>query len=125
MADLDLEWRGDLATDPDGDLLLSDGDDMVRQHIERRLFTAVRGYIFHQDYGAGLPDRIGRVARARDIQSLVSAHIALEATVASIPVPVITVDEDETTMGLFNIAIQYTDAATGSSVSLNFEVPTN
>lgn len=123
MADLDLQWKGDLTVSPDGDLLMSDGDDMVRQHIERRLFTAVQGYIWHNEYGAGLPDRIGRVARARDIQSLVASHIALEVTVAPTPVPVVTVNEDETTMGLFNIGIIYTDAATGTSVSLNFEVP--
>jgi hypothetical protein len=121
MADLDLQWKGDMAFDPTGDLLLADGDDMVRQRIERRLFTGIQAYIFHQEYGAGLPDRIGRVARARDIQSLVAANIALETSVSPVPVPVTTVDE--TTPGLFVIGIVYTDAATGTSVSLNFEVP--
>jgi hypothetical protein len=121
MADIDLDWKADMTIGPDGDLLLADGDDMVRQRIERRLFTAVQGYIWHQEYGAGLPDRIGRVARARDIQSLVAANIALETSVSPTPVPAITVDE--TQPGLFVIGIVYTDAATGTSVSLNFEVP--
>lgn len=125
MADIDLEWKGDFTLSASGDLTMADGDDMVRQHIERRLFTAVQGYTFHQEYGAGLPQRIGLVSRARDIQSLVRANIALETTVAKIPVPFITVDPDETVSGLYNILIQYTDFATGAAVSLSFEVPTN
>ena len=124
MADLSLEWGDDLQLTPGGDLLLADGDVMVRQHIDRRLFTAVRAYVWHQDYGAGLPQRIGRVARARDIRSLVVAQIGMEATVAKTPVPTVTVAEDETVFGLFNIGIDYTDAATGQSVSLSFQVPT-
>jgi hypothetical protein len=51
----------------------------------------------------------------------VAANIALETSVSPVPVPVTTVDE--TTPGLFVIGIVYTDAATGTSVSLNFEVP--
>jgi phage baseplate assembly protein W len=123
MADFNLEWRGDFSLDPTGDILTVDGDDMVRQRIERRLFTSIHAYIFHTEYGAGLPERIGRVARERDIQSLVRANIALETTVAKIPVPAIVVTQD--IAGLFVIAITYTDEATGTSVSLNFEVPAN
>lgn len=125
MADLDLDWGGDLALTADGDLALVDGDDMVQQRIIRRLLTAVNGYVWHPEYGAGLPQRIGRVARARDIQALVRASIALEETVAKTPVPLITVNQDTTVLGLFLIGITYTDAATGTSVSLSFELPTN
>ena len=71
-----------------------------------------------------MPQRIGRVARARDIRSVVVAQIALERTVAAVPIPTVTVNDDETVFGLFNVAIDYTDAATGQAVSLQFEVPT-
>ena len=124
MADLYCDWQGDLVLTPSGDLMLADGNQMVEQHIIRRLLTAVRAYVWAPGYGAGLPQRIGRVARARDIRSIVLSQIALEQTVAAVPVPAVTVNEDETVFGLFNIAITYTNAATGQAVSLQFEVPT-
>lgn len=132
MADLSLEWRsgrippdgtGDLSLTPAGDLAMSDGDVMVQQHILRRLFTSLKGYIWHPEYGAGLPHRIGRTAKARDIESLVRSNIFLEATVAKNPPPVITVTEGFG--GVFVIAIKYFDNATGAPVALNFEVPAN
>lgn len=125
MADLDLEWGSDLTLAPNGDLNLVDGDDLVRQRIERRLLTAVQGYVWHPEYGAGLPERIGKVALAKNIQALVITSIGLEESVAKTPVPVISVDEDQTVSGLFNISISYTDAATGQAVAISFEVPTS
>lgn len=125
MADLWLEWKNDFEQTASGDLQLADGDDMTRQRIERRLFTAVRGYIWHQDYGAGLQQKIGTTALAANIQSLCRAQIALEQSVATTPIPVIKVWESKTNLGLFVISITYTDAATGQSVDLQFEVPSS
>jgi len=64
MADLWLEWGDDFQVDATGDLLIADGDDEVRQRLERRLFTAVQGYVWHPDYGAGLPQKIGQFFRS-------------------------------------------------------------
>ena len=113
MADLDLEWGGDLSLGADGDLVLADGDTQTRQALERRLLTAVRGYVWHQEYGAGLPERIGKVALPANIRAVVRSQVALESSVAPLPVPKITVNEDETIDGLFNIRIEYTNANTG------------
>lgn len=124
MADLNLEWKGTLSLTPSGDLALSSGPTETRQRVERRIFTAVRAYVWHQDYGAGLPQKIGRVARAANIQSLVRSQIALESSVARTPIPVVTVTESQANLGLFSISIQYVDAATGEAVSLNLEIPT-
>lgn len=128
MPDINLDWKGDFSFSPSGDIATVDNDDVTRQRIIRRLFTATRGYIWHQDYGAGLPERIGKVAHARVIQSIVQAQIALEATVARYPVPVITVFENPQTLGEFIITIVYFnnehqqqtltfDPATGSALN--------
>lgn len=123
MADAALEWKGDFSLTPAGDLALVDGGDLTRQRIERRLFTAVQGYLWHPAYGAGLPQRIGRVAREREIGAIARGQIALEASVAQVPVPVIKVTESTVTTGLFVILIAYTDAVTGVAVQISLEVP--
>lgn len=123
MPDLDLAWRGDLSLTPSGDLALVDGSDLTRQRIERRLFTAVRGLLFHPSYGAGLPERIGRVALERNIAAIVRAQIALEKTVAKTPVPTIRVSSSASSSGLFAIAIGYTDAVTGAAIAIQLELP--
>lgn len=123
MADASLEWGGDFTIAANGDLLLTDGADMTRQRIIRRLFTGVGRYIWELNYGAGLLQRIGRVAVAANIQAIVRANIALEATVASVPVPTTTVVEDSSNPGVFVISITYTDAITGASVAISQEFP--
>lgn len=123
MADAALEWKGDFDLTDGGDLLLVDGVEETRERIMRRLFTVTRGLVFHQSYGAGLPERIGRVAKTRNIQALVRGQIAMESTVARNPVPVITVSEAATSPGLFLIDIRYTDAVTGAAIAISLEVP--
>lgn len=117
MADLSLEWNTDFEPDSTGDLLLVDGDDEVRQRLERRLFTAVQGYVWHPDYGAGLPQKIGSVLTVADIRSIVVSQIALEASVATSPPAQVFVASDPNNSGAIRIGIQYWDAQTGVSVS--------
>lgn len=121
MADIACPWKGDFDLTPDGDLAMADGGDMVEQAIVRRLMTAVNGYVWHPEYGAGLPQRIGRVAQARNIRSLVLAQIRLEATVSALPLPTVAVTTPSA--GLFAIAIAYTSAVTGKSVEISLQVP--
>lgn len=123
MADLDLGWGGDLDLDDSGDLLTISGVEEGYQRIQRRLFTPVRGYVFHSEYGAGLPQRIGRPATPGNINSLVTAHIGLESFVAKTPIPQISVDKEETVQGLFNIIINYQDSATGEPFAVSLEIP--
>jgi phage baseplate assembly protein W len=117
MADCFLEWGGDFQVDATGDLLVIDGDDEVRQRIERRLFTAVQGYVWHPEYGAGLPQKIGSVLSQSQIQSIVASQIALEASVATNPPAQLSVDKQ--TNGAVTISIKYWDAQTGVSVSFS------
>jgi hypothetical protein len=117
MADVSLEWHDDFVPDATGDLLVVDGDDEVRQRLERRLFTAVQGYVWHPDYGAGLPQKVGSVLTVAEIRSIVAAQIALEASVAANPPAQLTVTASQNQPDLVNISIKYWDAVTGVSVS--------
>jgi len=121
MADLDLDWGSDLSFTAGGDLALADNDDLTRQRIQRRLFTAVRGYLWHLEYGAGLPQKIGHSGTTTVIQSLIRANIALEASVAPYPLPQVTVTQDTSNPGLWVILIVYFDATLGEQVTLSFD----
>lgn len=123
MADISLEWGEDFQLTADGDLSLVDGSDETRQSIVRRLFTNAGAYIWAPEYGAGLPEKIGRVARESTIAAIVRAQIALEATVASIPVPRTNVTASAVNPGLFVIDIAYTDAVTGAAIAVSLETP--
>ena len=115
MADFSLEWSGDFQIDSSGDLLVVDGDVEVRQRLERRLFTAVQGYVWHPDYGAGLPQKIGSVYTREQILSICQKQLNLEASVA--PNPPAKLDVSPQPSGLVVISIQYFDAVTGDTVS--------
>lgn len=117
MADVSLEWHDDFQPDATGDLLVVDGDDEVRQRLERRLFTAVQGYVWHPSYGAGLPQKIGSVLSVAQIRSIVASQLALEASVATSPPAQLSVSQQPG--GVCFISIQYFDAVTGVSVSFS------
>lgn len=118
-----LKWGGDFVVSATGGLLLASGQDYTQQRIIRRICTAVLGYIWHPGYGAGLPQKIGGLYLAPQIQSLIAGQIALEGTVAPSPSPGITVVEDKNVLGLFTVTIVYTPAATGPPVTLTFALP--
>lgn len=123
MADLALDWGGDLVVTPWGDLGSVDGPDLTRQRIVRRLFTALRGYVWHQGYGAGLLQRIGRPAVGRAIAGIVRGQMLLEASVARAPPPQVAVGTPNPGSGLYVITITYVEAATGLAVDLRLTVP--
>jgi phage baseplate assembly protein W len=115
MADASLEWNSDFGSDATGDLLVADGDDEVRQRLERRLATARKGYVWHKEYGAGLPQKIGKALTVGEIQAVVSSQLALEASVAPSPPAQLTVSLQPD--GGCIIGIKYWDAETGDPVS--------
>ncbi len=118
-----LEWQGDFQADSSGDLFTIEGDVEVRQRLERRLFTSKRGpdypggYVWHPEYGAGLPQKIGDTLDVGQIQSIVASQLALEASVAPFPPVQLRVEASPNNPSLIGISIQYFDAATGVSVS--------
>lgn len=112
-----VDWDDDFQVDSTGDLLLVDGDDEVRQRLQRRLFTAVQGYVWHPEYGAGLPQKIGSPYRVSEIRSIVSQQLSLEASVAASPPAQLKVSSNPNQPDLISIAIKYWDAKSGQAVS--------
>jgi hypothetical protein len=120
MADLFLEWNEDFIVDNTGDLLVVDGDVATRQRLERRLFTAVHDYIWHPEYGAGLPQKIGDPWTASEIEAIVTSQINLEASVA--PSPPVQISVGEIVPGEVVIGVFYHDALTGLDVSFTISL---
>lgn len=119
MADIWLGWGKDFLVSARGGLVIAEGDDEARQRLMRRLFTAVNGYIWHPEYGAGLPQKIGDPWTPSDIEAICRAQIALEQAVAINPPPIVNVTAGPNVPGLVSIDVQYTSALTGQSVQFN------
>lgn len=119
MADLFQYWDQDLVAGPAGDLLPVDGTMLGQQRVLRRLLTSPGSYIWHPEYGAGLPAYIGDTADAPSIEALIRAQLLLEAAVLQDPAPVISVAPIPS--GVF-VRIQYVDGDTGKQVNLSFDV---
>jgi hypothetical protein len=120
MADLSHLWGADLQVSPTGDLALATGTALTQQRILRRLLTNPGDYIWHLDYGAGLPRFVGTPGAAGGIQAVIRGQICLGASVAQTPEPVIDVQSDQT--GKVYVQIRYVDATSGSTQVLSFSV---
>lgn len=119
MADLWNYNGSDLAAGATGDILTVDGVERGQQRVLRRLLTNPGDYIWHPEYGAGLPARVGDTIDVDEITALIRSQIMLEAAVAKEPEPVVTVAP--ILNGMF-VRIQYADAVTGQQVALAFDV---
>lgn len=119
MADARHWWDEDLSVGPTGDIALSDGVELSNQRVVRRLMTILGEYVWHTDYGASVPIRVGDTFDLPLLTSIIRSQIFLEEAVSQDPDPVITVDP--ILNGVF-VQIQYVDALTGSQASLQFEV---
>ncbi len=119
MNDLFHYVGSDLAASATGDLQPVDGTTLGQQRILRRLLTNPGDYIWHLDYGAGLPARVGDVLDAAKIRALIRGQILLEAAVAKVPEPVIDVQQ---IAGGISVTIQYNDADTQTPQNLSFSV---
>lgn len=121
MTDFWLAWNSDFVVSGTGGLLMASGDDEAQQRLMRRICTAVKGYIWHLEYGAGLPQKIGDPWSVSDIQALVLSQVSLEASVAVSPPPIVNVSQAPGPSTV-SIDIQYTSALTGQSVQFNITV---
>lgn len=119
LNDLDLWVGADLGASATGDLALSAADVRTQQRIVRRLCTNPDDYIFHPDYGAGLPAKIGQNADLQGLRALIRTQVLMEAAVAKLPEP--EVDLRQVASG-FSITIRYTSADTRKPVTLSFDV---
>jgi phage baseplate assembly protein W len=119
MADLDATWGQDLSTTPSGDLALVDDIALTEQRIIRRLLTNPGDYLWHPEYGAGLPRYIGQAVPPSTIEMAVMAQILQEQTVARNPAPKVTakIAPDQ-----ISLTINYWSATSGAPQLLEFDV---
>lgn len=120
MADLAHGFGTDLAIGPTGDLALSDGVELTRERVLRRLLTNPGDYLWHLDYGAGLGRFVGEPAGAARIQAVVRGQIFREAGVARAPEPVVEAREDHA--GGLAVQVRYGDASGGAPRLLAFSI---
>jgi phage baseplate assembly protein W len=117
MNDLFQYLGTDLSPSSTGDLLPVSGTVRGQQRILRRLMTNPGDYIWHPDYGAGLPSYVGATIDMRQMKALIRGQIMLEASVAKTPEPVIDV---QPIPGGMAVTIQYNDAQSNTPQSLSF-----
>lgn len=113
----------DLTLSPSGDLNQSDGDDLTKQSIIRRLLTNPGSYIWHPDYGAGIGRFVGQNLSADNfdnIKNLIKSQILKEETVARTPAPQITLSISNNTILICNII--YYDAVLKNPVAISLKV---
>ncbi len=112
------------------DLTLSSQDDLQtvyyaersKQRVLRRLMTNPGDYIWHPEYGAGLPAFVGESLssdRFDQIKSLITSQIYLEPSVARAPAPQILL---QTIQGGLFVQINYTESATNQPIVLTLDV---
>jgi hypothetical protein len=114
-------WGGDLSASlsPTGDILPATGTERGQQRILRRLLTNPGDYLFHPEYGAGLPAYVGSNASADEVRALIRGQMLLEDAVARVPAPQIAVSR--ITNGI-SVQVSYNDAPSGQPVTLSFTV---
>jgi hypothetical protein len=123
LADLDQYIGGDLSPSATGDLQTATGTLRGQQRVLRRLLTNPGDYIFHPEYGAGLPRYVGQPADTAKITAVVRGQMLLEDVVAKTPAPAISVAPiPSADGGGFAVSVRYTDAPSGQPVSLSFQV---
>jgi hypothetical protein len=123
VGDLSLQWGGDLAIGPTGDLAVVSGSLLGQQRVLRRLMTNAGDYIWQLGYGAGLAQFIGQPADVSRIVAIVRSQIFKEAAVARSPEPNISVQLDAASgTGTVYLQILYVDASSGQTQVLSFSV---
>jgi len=115
-------WGNDLTIGPTGDLAVASNDGLTQQRVLRRLLTSVGDYIWQLTYGAGLPGMVGQTQQISATKAIIRSQIFNEASIATVPEPVITVTADQT--GGVYASIVYVDAESGATQSLSFPVGT-
>ena len=123
LADLDHYIGADLSVAVGGDLTTATDTLRGQQRVLRRLLTNPGDYIFHPDYGAGLPAFVGQAADIAKIRARVRGQMLMEDAVAKVPAPDIEVSTIPTLDGGgFYVSIRYADAPSGQPVTLGFSV---
>lgn len=117
--DLYQYFGDDLSPSATGDLQPVTSTVRGQQRILRRLLTNPGDYIWHPEYGAGLPRYVGSVVDVRQMKALIRGQVLMEESVAKTPEPAVDV---QTIPGGMVVTIQYNDAATNTRQLLSFNV---
>lgn len=119
MPDVFHTWGSDLALGPRRDLLAVDGSEATKQRVLRRLLSNPGDLMFHGEYGAGLPARIGELLETEALDAAVRAQMSAEAGVSQDPAPEIT-----TTPFSFGatVVVQYRDRNTDEFARIGFDL---
>lgn len=122
LYDINQNFGEDIQVSAAGDLAVSSNELRSKQRVLRRLLTSINGYIWHTDYGAGIPAYIGQPIgdnTFNQIKSLIQSQILLEESVSQNPAPVISLQM--ISGGLF-CQINYYLNPTQQPIVLNFSV---
>jgi hypothetical protein len=121
LNDLNCNWGNDLVAFA-GDLDTVIGAEKSQQRVLRRLLTAIRGYIWHVEYGAGLPGFVGQALSSDNfdqLKSLILSNMLLESSVAQNPPPVIALQSIAN--GIF-CQINYNENPSQNPIVLSFDL---
>jgi len=120
-----------LSVSPSVDLALADATTTGTQRIYRRLLTNPQlsdqsgnpisspDYTWEPTYGGGLARKVGSPGNASALKALIKGQMRLESVVAATPEPSISVLQNG---GLSSVTIQYTDANTATTQTVDFDV---
>ena len=109
----------DLSFDATGDLQLTQGREKGQQRLLRRLLTDTGTYLFHLDYGAGLPAQVGEQMDRQRLQTLIRRQLSQEVGIAVQPAPEMTVVPARDGV---SVSLRYWEVATSQSVALSFQL---
>jgi hypothetical protein len=113
-------FGNDIVMAANGDLQTIDGIEKGKQRILRRLMTIPGSYIFHVNYGAGLPLYVGEALTQdvyQKILGVILTQLQLEQAVSKETPPVVKLQAIPD--GLI-VDISYTDAGTLTPQVLTF-----
>lgn len=122
LCDISLNFGQDISLSSQNDLLTVSELERSKQRVLRRLLTNPGDYIWHTDYGAGLPAFVGQSLsgdRFDEIRSLITSQIFLEPSVSQIPEPQILL---QTIQGGLFVQINYTESATKQPIVLTLDL---
>ncbi len=114
-------FGNDLTLTVQGDLLTSDGAQLAKEAIVRRLLTNPGTYFWHPNYGAGIGRFIGESLSAEkfdEIKNLITSQMFLEDTVSQTPLPII--DLSIGGLNILNCDIFYFNSTTNQQETISF-----
>ena len=120
MADLALQFGGDLEISQTGDLAIVESSLLVQQRVMRRLLTNPSQYIWQINYGAGLGQFVGQAGNPNLVSGLIRKQLQLESQVMKEPAPSVTASM--TDGNTLTVSIDYVESETNETSQLSFSV---